>query len=139
MLDANADYLTQALKVKQKKYESRGIKSVRSRVTCINDHFREPMPMTMFKQLLLKQVFAGNDIEQYILNETDLAAIQKLRDEKYATWEWNYGKSPAYNMKREKIYRSAFGRPTPRKDEIYGYWFVHEWHFCGGHLSTYPL
>jgi lipoate-protein ligase A len=102
MLDANADYLTQALKVKQKKYESRGIKSVRSRVTCINDHFREPMPMTMFKQLLLKQVFAGNDIEQYILNETDLAAIQKLRDEKYATWEWNYGKSPAYNMKREK-------------------------------------
>ena len=42
------------------------------------------------------------EIEQYILNETDLAAIQKLRDEKYATWEWNYGKSPAYNMKREK-------------------------------------
>ena len=41
-------------------------------------------------------------IEQYILNETDLAAIQKLRDEKYATWEWNYGRSPSYNLKRER-------------------------------------
>jgi lipoate-protein ligase A len=36
----------------------------------------------------------------YKFTEDDLAAIQKIRDEKYATWEWNFGYSPDYNFQR---------------------------------------
>ena len=31
-----------------------------------------------------------------------MAAVQKFRDDKYSTWEWNYGHTPEYNMKTEK-------------------------------------
>ena len=47
MLDANVDYLSEALRVKKVKYESRGIKSVHSRVTCINDHLEQKLTMDM--------------------------------------------------------------------------------------------
>ena len=102
MLDANVDYLSQALTVKKAKCESRGIKSVHSRVTYINEHLKNPITMVQFKNLLTQAVFAGNDIEQYTFTPPDKAAIQTLRNEKYATWEWNYGQSPTYNLKREK-------------------------------------
>ena len=44
---------------------------------------------------------ASGELEPCTLTEEDLAAIRKLRDEKYATWAWNYGFSPAYDMRRE--------------------------------------
>ena len=36
-----------------------------------------------------------------------MRAITQLRDEKYATWEWNYGHSPRYNF--SKRVRTAGG------------------------------
>jgi lipoate---protein ligase len=37
----------------------------------------------------------------YELNEKDNRAIQKLVDEKFKTWDWNYGYSPKYTFKNE--------------------------------------
>lgn len=102
MLDANVDYLSEALRVKKAKYESRGIKSVHSRVTCINDHLENKLTMDEFKKMLRDAVLSRNDIQPLVLREEDYRGIRKLRDEQFATWEWNYGKSPAYNLKREK-------------------------------------
>ncbi len=127
MLDANVDYLSQALQVKKAKYESRGIKSVQSRVTYINKHLDTPLAMSQFKTLLREAVFLKNNIEPYELTDADKAAIQELRDKKYATWEWNYGISPAYNMKREKKFPS--GLVTVYMQVAKGY--IQEIHFYG--------
>ena len=102
MLDANVDYLSEALRVKKVKYESRGIKSVHSRVTCINDHLEQKLTMEEFKKKLRDAVLSREDVQPLTLREEDYRGIRKIRDEQFATWEWNYGKSPAYNMKREK-------------------------------------
>ena len=102
MLDANVDYLSEALRVKKVKYESRGIKSVHSRVTCINDHLEQKLTMEEFKKKLRDAVLSREDVQPLTLREEDYRGIRKNRDEQFATWEWNYGKSPAYNMKREK-------------------------------------
>ena len=40
------------------------------------------------------------DAISYQLTEKDKAAIQKLADEKYSTWSWNYGYSPMYGLKK---------------------------------------
>ena len=102
MLDANVDYLSEALRVKKVKYESWGIKSVHSRVTCINDHLEQKLTMEEFKKKLRDAVLSREDVQSLTLREEDYRGIRKIRDEQFATWEWNYGKSPAYNMKREK-------------------------------------
>jgi lipoate-protein ligase A len=40
------------------------------------------------------------DAIPYQLTVKDKAAIQKLADEKYSTWAWNYGYSPKYGLKK---------------------------------------
>lgn len=102
MLDANVDYLSQALTAKKEKYRSRGIQSVVSRVTCINDHLQDRLSMAQFKSLLRQVVSEETVLEPYDFTEGDLKRVQRLCSEKYATWEWNYGESPRYNAKCEK-------------------------------------
>ena len=58
--------------------------------------------MEVFKTAIKMQVAAGNEMEAYGLTEHDIAEIQKLRDTKYATWEWNYGFSPEYTIRKEE-------------------------------------
>ena len=107
MLDSNLTNVADALKVKAAKYESRGIKSVHSRVTCINANAPKPVSMDEFKTLLKDAVFQSNDIQALTLSEKQLADIEALRSEKYVKWDWNYGESPSYNLKREKKFPSG--------------------------------
>ncbi|MBR4411663.1 MAG: lipoate--protein ligase [Firmicutes bacterium] len=102
MLDSNLNHVEQALRVKDIKVESKSTKSVRSRVTTINEHAETPIAMEAFKEELKGQVAEGTVLEAYELTEEDVAAIEKLRNEKYITWEWNYGFSPAYTARRAK-------------------------------------
>ena len=41
-------------------------------------------------------------MEPYSLTTQDLAAVQALRDSRYATWEWNYGASPKWSVRKRR-------------------------------------
>ena len=55
-----------------------------------------------------RRVWLGGNIGRPLLADAeqmtpdDLAAVEKLRAERYATWEWNYGRSPACTMLRRR-------------------------------------
>ena len=102
MVDSNLNHLEHALRVKNIKVKSKSTKSVRSRVTTINEHAVPPVSMEAFKEELKKQAAAGNVLEYYELTAKDFAGIEQLRKEKYMTWEWNYGASPVYTVSRTK-------------------------------------
>ena len=38
--------------------------------------------------------------ELYELTDSDIDAINKLVEEKYGTWNWNFGHSPQYNFQK---------------------------------------
>ncbi len=101
MLDSNLANVADALKVREAKFDSKSVKSVRSRVTTINENASAPISMDVFKTVLKNYIVHSEGLEEGKLSEEQLAEVQKLRDEKYAAWEWNYGSSPAYNMKKE--------------------------------------
>ena len=101
MLDSNVTNVADALQVKEAKFESKAVKSVHSRVTTINAQAPAPISMEAFKNALKECAMASGELEPYTLTQEDLDAVQRLREEKYATWEWNYGFSPAYDMRRE--------------------------------------
>lgn len=107
MLDSNLTTVADALRVKDAKFESKSVKSVKSRVTTINAHAPKKVTMEEFKTLLKEAIFENASPEFLTLSQKQLDEIQKLRDEKYATWEWNYGKSPSYNMRREKKFEGG--------------------------------
>ncbi|WP_020006335.1 lipoate--protein ligase [Salinicoccus albus] len=98
MLDSNVGEVQNALKVNPKKIESKGVKSVRGRVGNISDFPEGQIEMEDFKRKILAYIFDGEEnIEEYVLSDEDWEKINKLSEEKYQTWQWNYGKNPKYN------------------------------------------
>ncbi|MGA4720733.1 lipoate--protein ligase [Fictibacillus nanhaiensis] len=99
LFDSEIENVVSALNVRMDKIESKGIKSIRSRVTNIREHLDEDMTMEEFKQTLLAYLFEEFDsIPKYELTEKDWEEIRKISRERYANWDWNYGKSPKFNV-----------------------------------------
>ena len=90
-----------ALKINPLKYKDRAVKSIPKRVTNVSNHLKEPLALDDFTQKIMDHVLASfDDAKMYEFTEEDIAAIAKIRDEKYATWEWNYGNSPTYDFQQ---------------------------------------
>ncbi len=105
MFDANIADMTHALNPNPLKIQSKGIKSVRSRVTNIASHLPRPMTVEAFLEALYEYLKnSRDDIAEYVITERDRLNIQRLADEKYQTWEWNYGSSPDYSLRRQQIF-----------------------------------
>lgn len=99
MFDTEIERVVSALKVKKDKIESKGIKSIRSRVANISEFIEGPMTIEQFRMEILKSIFEGEENVQYWeLTDADWDNIRALSAERYGNWDWNYGKSPKFNM-----------------------------------------
>lgn len=99
MFDSEIENVVSALKVRKDKIASKGIKSIRSRVANISEFMDEKMTVDEFRQLLLRNIFEGVDpIPEYKLTEKDWEKIHEISKERYQNWDWNYGKSPKFNL-----------------------------------------
>lgn len=108
LFDTDLGVLSQALNVKPGKIESKGIKSVRSRVANICEFLQEEMDIAAFRLRILHSIFEGADpIPQYRLTRADWDAIYTLSAERYKTWEWNYGHSPEFNVQKVRRFTSG--------------------------------
>lgn len=90
--------LSQALKPNPLKLKSKGIQSVKSRVTNIHEHLEKNMDIAEFMQGLAAWLSHTENCIPHALNSEDEAEIQALVTQKYCTWSWNIGSSPAYSM-----------------------------------------
>ncbi|MED4130105.1 lipoate--protein ligase [Shouchella miscanthi] len=103
MLQSEIENVVSALRVKDDKIKSKGIKSIRSRVANISEFLDQPMTMKEFKSMLLQYIFNGQeDIPEHMLTEQEWKEINALSVERYQNWDWNYGKSPAFDIQRSK-------------------------------------
>lgn len=101
MFDVNLDDVVKALRVKKEKIESKGIKSIRSRVANIVDFLQKPLTILEFRKLLLEHIFHGQKtIPEYVLSEEDWENIREISETRYKNWDWNYGESPAFNIQQ---------------------------------------
>ena len=92
--------LANALKVSKDKIESKGVKSVRARVTNILPHLKEPITVNEFADKILGYMKKHNpNMTEYHFSEEEIEKI-KERAEYKRSWEWNYGESPEYNISR---------------------------------------
>lgn len=105
LFDVDMTVLGDALKVSKDKIESKGIKSVRARVTNILDELPEKITVNEFSdKILAKMKETYPDMTEYILSEDELAKIQKSADEQFGNWDWVYGKAPEYTIERNVRY-----------------------------------
>ncbi|HLS20768.1 MAG TPA: lipoate--protein ligase [Bacillota bacterium] len=110
MFDSEIEHVVSALNVSSEKIKSHGIKSIRSRVANISEFLDEKISMDQFKELILKYIFNVDDVKdvpRYELTDEDWEAVHKISNERYKKWEWNYGKSPAFNVRHSHKFDSG--------------------------------
>lgn len=91
-----------ALKINPLKYKDKATKSVPNRVTNISDHLEKKITVDEFTDKVMDYVINNfENAKLYEFTEEDIKKIQQIRDEKYATWEWNYGYFPDYDFKQK--------------------------------------
>lgn len=98
MFSTSVNILSEVLNVNELKIKSKGISSVKSRVTNISEHC--DITIDDFCRLLFEK--SGGDY--YEITDNDLKEIEQLMKEKYQTWEWNFGYSPKHSFKNEKLF-----------------------------------
>ena len=108
LFDVDMSVLGQALKVSKDKIESKGVKSVRARVTNIVDELPEKITVNEFSDKILEKMKEFYpEMTEYVFSEEELAEINRIKDTKFGTWDWNYGKSPEYNVRRGTKFTSG--------------------------------
>ncbi len=89
LFDTDMDNLTGALKANKLKMQSKGIKSVRSRVTniktCLNGNMNISAFINGLSNYLKKDCIVGE------FTKEDIESINKLKNDKYSTFNWNIG------------------------------------------------
>ena len=100
--------MSAALKNVQERFTDRAVRSVRSRVTNIQDHLAEPLDVEQFQDRILGHMLkTSKDARFYEFNPVDIAEIEERRDSKFATWEWNFGYSPKYQFCKSITFKSG--------------------------------
>jgi lipoate---protein ligase len=109
LFNSDLTVVQQALNVKIDKLQSKGIKSVRSRVTNIYPYLEKEVCIEEFKDTLLKFLMndEGYKENEYILTENDLSKIKELMETRYLKWQWNYGESPAFDVEKNKRFEGG--------------------------------
>lgn len=108
MFDSDVNEVVKALKVRKDKIESKGIKSIRSRVTNIKPFLADEhqnMSTKDFRQEILLKIFEttdASDVNPYELTERDWKRINEISDKLYRNWDWNYGRSPEFDLVRRE-------------------------------------
>ena len=118
LFSASMNNLGAALKSRPEKFIGKAVQSNVSRVTNISEHLATPMTIDEFQTYLGKYICSNCNIctdtdlsgqngeiikiTPYSYTEADLAAIEKLKNEKYGLDSWNFGHSPAYSTSSVK-------------------------------------
>lgn len=102
MFDSDLEEVTRLLRVAPDKLTSKAIASVRSRVTNLKPHLRGVETTEQFMESLREFLFREYGLRPLGLGEIDWGEVTELADERYRTWEWNYGESPAFSAVKER-------------------------------------
>ncbi|TCI23618.1 lipoate--protein ligase [Exiguobacterium sp. SL-9] len=130
MFNSNIEEVVNSLNVSEEKMRSKGIKSVRSRVANITEFLEEEMEMERFVEALLHSIYDGQEPERYVLRDEDWEIVQDISKERYANWDWNFGKSPKFDVESKRRFpigtidvRLNVNKGTITEAKIYGDFF----------------
>jgi lipoate-protein ligase A len=117
LLDSNLDDVTTALRPKPGKIESKGVKSIRSRVANISEFLREPITVDELRDRILERIFGTRErasVPSLPIDVADWSSAHELLERRYGAWSWNYGEDPPSNVQR--VQRFPAGEIDARLD-----------------------
>lgn len=106
LFESDPEMIAGALNPDPTKFQSKSVKSVRSRIGNIRALLPSDMTLQAFWDYL-KTALSADGILPTALTDEELAQINKLKAEKYDTWDWNFGRSPKFQRKAKNRYASG--------------------------------
>ncbi len=97
LVRTDLDVLCGALTADPKKLQSKGVPSVHSRVTNLAAHL-PGLKVETVRTAILEQY----RVEPCALSPDELAQARRLREEKYASWDWIYGVTPPFTEHKKR-------------------------------------
>jgi lipoate-protein ligase A len=105
LFDTNLNDLRKALNSNNNiTITDKSVKSVSSHVTNISGYLNAAITMEHLKDTIanhISEAFPG--ISRHTFSDNDIIQITSLADEKYRTWEWNFGYSPRFVLNKTEI------------------------------------
>lgn len=89
------------LQVDNTKIKSKGISSIKSRVTNIIDYLSQAYSIEEFWNKFKEIIFEDEEVFFYEFTNNDTKIIENIANNKYKSWEWNYGQVPNFNYVNE--------------------------------------
>lgn len=108
LFNTELSVLAKALEIPKDIISSNATKSVRSAVDNILPNLPNKISVEEFANKLLahmKRKFPA--MKEYTFSQQELAEIEKNRASKFGTWEWNWGKSPKFDINRHSRYTAG--------------------------------
>ncbi len=107
LFDADLDYASSVLTPESKKFQSKGVSSVKSRITNIREYLKKDITTDEFISGLLNFILTQQEGQQYNLSEEQKNGALQLQKERYSTFGWNLGASPQYDIYETKRFDFA--------------------------------
>lgn len=105
LFSSDLDSLRACLKTTDASIQSKAVKSAPSPVTNISGYLDGGIGINEFKSLLLASFFPGG-IEYGSLPDGAQDEISALARDKYASWDWIYGRSPKFELHRQSDFEN---------------------------------
>lgn len=103
LYDTSIEEMVRSTTVDEYKIISKGIKSVKERVTNISEYIKYPLGINAFKELVVKHIM-GDDGQIYKLSKHDVERIKYFAKDKFDNWECKFGKNPSCSISRKGHY-----------------------------------
>ncbi|MBO4427004.1 MAG: lipoate--protein ligase [Bacteroidales bacterium] len=100
MFDVDLSVLTETLSASGSKMDAKGIASVRSRVANLKDYLPGYKDVLALRDALHEALACGDG--EVKLSAEQLAAIDRMAEEKFRSWDWIYGRSPSTGFKSSR-------------------------------------
>ena len=133
LFSENLEMANVVLHVDPEKIKSKGVKSVRSRIANISEYL-PGMTLTEFWEYLKKE-FSNGNLETIELTQEELSIARMLEQQKYSTWEWNYGKS----LESDIVNKKRFTGGTVEVNISLNRGHITAIRFIGDFMSLEPL
>jgi lipoate-protein ligase A len=106
LFNSDLNQLRKAIDVSPGKYKDKAVQSNRSSVTNLKKILNRELTIEEFADTLGSYISNANNAINYHLGETDIEAINKLKETKYKTDEWIWSYSPKYQFANRFNFKS---------------------------------
>lgn len=105
LFNTNIENMVKSLNVNKDKLIANGVKSVKERVANLKDYLNEDLSSIEFKDKMINLV--GSQWDSISLSEKDKIEIEKIENDKFQTWNWNFGNNPKFNISNKKKFKGG--------------------------------